>query len=212
MDFHSSPLIYLFSPVRLKIIKFLLRNDVLKSEREISRLLNVSHMSVNRTMRELWAMNLVTPARVGSAFLWRTNKQSYAFEVFSKAIEPFYRLTTPIEELKATILKSLPLAEVEKIVLFGSVAKRKERPDSDIDLFVLVKGEAEKTIVEQALELLGILCLEKFGHPLSPYLRTRGEIKARRQLKLDAEIGSGIVLHPLDPIPAFVISELPQAD
>jgi predicted nucleotidyltransferase len=201
MDFHSSPLAFFISPVRLKIVKFLLKNETLMSEREISRILSVSHMSVNRTMRELWAMNLVTPRRAGTSFLWKTNRQSYAFDVFSKALDPLIGMPAPIEELKAIIRKSLPLPEIEKIVLFGSVARQKERPGSDIDLFVLVKGEAEKAIVDQAIDRLVISCLEKFGHPLSPYLRTRAEIAARRPLKLDQDIGAGIVLHPLNPIP-----------
>lgn len=200
MDFHSSPLALIFSPVRLKIVKFLLKNESLKNEREISRLLHVSHMSVNRTMRELWEMNFVTPMRAGTAYLWKTNRQSYAFEAFSKALDHLVGMHTPIEELKSIILESLPLPEIEKIVLFGSVAKRKERPGSDIDLFVLVKGEAEKAIVEQALDRLVISCLEKFGHPLSPYLRTGAEIAARKPLKLDQDIGAGIVLHPFDPV------------
>jgi predicted nucleotidyltransferase len=201
MDFHSSPLAFLISPVRLKIVKFLLKNETLKSEREISRLLHVSHMSVNRTMRELWDMNLVTPLRAGTAFLWKTNRQSYAFAAFSKALDNLVGMPTPIEELKAIILESLPLPEIEKMVLFGSVANRKERPGSDIDLFVQVKGETEKAIVERALDRLVISCLEIFGHPLSPYLRTRAQIAARKPLKLDLDIGAGIVLHPLAPVP-----------
>jgi len=201
MDFHSSPLAFLFSPVRHKIIKFLLKNEMLMSEREISRILSVSHMSVNRTMRELWAMNLVTPMRAGTAFLWKTNRESYAFDIFSKTLDPLIGMPAPIEELKAIIRKSLPLPKIEKIVLFGSVSRQKERPGSDIDLFVLVKGEAEKAVVDQALDRLVISCLEKFGHPLSPYLRTRAEIAARKPLKLDLEIGAGIVIHPLNPVP-----------
>jgi predicted nucleotidyltransferase len=201
MDFHSSPLAFLISPVRLKIIEFVLKNEFPMSEREISRILSVSHMSVNRTMRELAAMNLVNATRAGTAFLWNTNRRSHAFAVFSKALESFSGVPTPIEELKKAIREILPLSHIEKIILFGSVAKRKERPGSDIDLFVLIKGEEEKALLEQALERLGILCLEKFGHPLSPYLRTRAEKRARGQLRLDAEIASGIVLHPLDTIP-----------
>jgi predicted nucleotidyltransferase len=196
MDFHTSPLAFLVSPIRLRIVRFLLKNETLMSEREISRLLNVSHMSVNRAMRELWAMNLVTPARVGTAFLWKTNKQSYAFDIFSKALDPLSGMPTPIEELKTIICKGLPLKEIEKIVLFGSVARGKEGPGSDIDLFVLVKGEAEKAKVDQAMDRLVISCLEKFGHSISPYLRTRKELAARRSHKLDEDIAAGIVLHP----------------
>ena len=99
---------------------------------------------------------------------------------------------------KALILQSLPLPLIEKLVLFGSIAKRKESPRSDIDLFVLVKGEAEKTIAEPALEALNILCLNKFGNPLSPYLRTFAEMAALDQPKLEKEIRLGIALHPPD--------------
>lgn len=146
-------------------------------------------------------MNLVTPMRAGTAFLWKTNRESYAFDIFSKTLDPLIGMPAPIEELKAIIRKSLPLPKIEKIVLFGSVSRQKERPGSDIDLFVLVKGEAEKAVVDQALDRLVISCLEKFGHPLSPYLRTRAEIAARKPLKLDLEIGAGIVIHPLNPVP-----------
>jgi len=199
MDFHSSPLAFLFSPVKFKIVKFLLKNEALMSEREISRILSVSHMSVNRTMKELSAMNLVTPARLGTASVWKTNRRSYAFEAFSKAIELISRVPTPLEELKAAVCQMLPLPQVEKIILFGSVAKGKERPGSDIDLFILVKGEAERQKVDQAIDRLVIHCLERFGHSLSPYLRTRDELAARNPLKIDEDIAAGIVLHPLEP-------------
>jgi DNA-binding GntR family transcriptional regulator len=65
MIFHSSPVSFLFSPVKLKIAEFVVQNEFSMSERELSRLLGVSHMSVNRTMRELEAMNAVGKVRVG---------------------------------------------------------------------------------------------------------------------------------------------------
>jgi len=203
MDFHASPLAFLYSPVKLKIVEFLLKNESLMSEREMSRILSVSHMSVNRMMRELEAINLVSMTRAGTASLWKTNRQSYAFAVFSKALESVSGIPTPLEELKAAIRQGLPLSVIERIVLFGSVAKRKASPGSDIDLLVLVKGEEEKAIVAPALEALNIICLEKFGRPLSPYLRTLAEVAARGKLKLDEEIKLGIVLHPLHPILPF---------
>jgi len=200
MIFQTSPLAFLYSPVKLKIIEFLLKNESLMSEREMARILDVSHMSVNRIMRELEAINFVAVTRAGTAFLWKTNRQSYAFELFSKIVESFSQISTPLEDLKTTLRQSLPLPAIEKLVLFGSIAKQKESPGSDIDLLVLVKGEAEKMIVEPALEALNILCLKKFGNPLSPYLRTLAEMAASDQLKLNKEIRLGIVLHPPDPM------------
>jgi predicted nucleotidyltransferase len=133
---------------------------------------------------------------VGTSFLWKANRQSYAYAAFARLLESISAVPTPLEALKEDILRTLPLSDIERIVLFGSIAKKRERRGSDIDLFVLVKGEGEKARVERAFESLSLLCLEKFGHPLSPYLRTPTEISARGKLKLDKELGSGILLHP----------------
>lgn len=199
MDFHASPASFLFSPVRSKIASFILHNKFPMSEREISRLLSVSHMSVNRAMRDLEAMNLVNKVRVGTAFLWKANKASYAYKAFSEVHSALSNIRNPLDELKADIIKALPTAKIAKIVLYGSIAKKKEKPGSDIDLYVLAKSRENKAEVERALDRLGILCLEKYGHPLSPYLRTPEEISPGEHLKLHREISSGIVIYPFEP-------------
>ena len=87
MEFHTIPLEMLNSKIRYKIIDFLITHEQNMSEREISSVLNVSHMSVNRTMKELEDLNFVHFIRVGNAHLWKVNKKSYAYKSFQKAIE-----------------------------------------------------------------------------------------------------------------------------
>ena len=41
------------SPTKLNIVRFLINHTASMSEREIASILNVSHMSVNRIMKEL---------------------------------------------------------------------------------------------------------------------------------------------------------------
>lgn len=153
-------------------------------------------MSVNRAMRELEAMSLVNKVRVGTAYLWKANKASYTYEALSDVHSAFSDIRNPLDELKADIMKALPVAKIAKIVLYGSIANKRERAGSDIDLFVLVKSREDKAEVEQALDRLGILCLGKYGHPLSPYLRTPEEISPGVHPKLHREIASGIVVYP----------------
>jgi len=76
MKFHASPLDILNSKTKVKIIKFLLTHRAYMSEREIASVLKVSHMSVNRTMRELADMNFVNFTTVGKAHLWMLNRKS----------------------------------------------------------------------------------------------------------------------------------------
>jgi len=196
MIFHKSLLTVLNSKTKQKIVGFLLKHEALMSEREIAAVSGVSHMSINRIMRELAGINFVHFVRAGRAHLWRINRSSYAFQIISGLFNTLAQKTAPLEDLKRTILDKLPLPFVENLILFGSVATGKERFDSDIDLFIQVKDESKKQEIAQAVEGLALLCLEKYGNPLSPYILTEKEWKERGNLKLAEKIKRGISIYP----------------
>lgn len=191
---------YLRSPVRLRIVSFLLYNELLISEREISRLAHVSHMSVNRAMKELEDLHFVSYLKVGRAHVWRVNRRSLAFEAFSETLKQSNGLPNPLQSLKETIFNSLPLDLIQKAVLFGSISRGEEKSNSDIDLYILVKDEKAKAGLEPFLDSLSMRCLDKFGNVLSPYVLTEAELQERRGLELLESIDEGIVLYPSDPV------------
>ncbi|HEV2448829.1 MAG TPA: nucleotidyltransferase domain-containing protein, partial [Thermoplasmata archaeon] len=88
------------------------------------------------------------------------------------------------QRLEATV-RSLP---IERALLFGSVARGRERPESDIDLFVQTRGEAEKEVVADALSRASLEFARRFGNPLSSLILTRAEVKSRRNPGLLASI------------------------
>jgi predicted nucleotidyltransferase len=195
MLFHKSLLPILNSPTRLKIVSFLLKNEALMSEREMSGVLGVSHMSINRTMDELAALNFVHSSRIGRAHVWKTNRSSYAFQLFSTILESYLSVGDPFADLKKTILKNIPLKSVQKIVLFGSLSRKTERPGSDIDLFILVKDDTAMAELTPALEELDSLCLDRYGNLFSPYVLTPNQLQEKKGLKLLSEIEKGIVFY-----------------
>lgn len=192
MKFHISPLDILNSKTKIKIIKFLLTYKTSMSEREIASVLKVSHMSVNRIMRELADMNLVDFVTVGKAHLWRVNRKSYAFRVLSVLIKGISVAEEPIKDLEKILLKNLPKTLIERVVLFGSVAKGTERTNSDIDLFILVKNKRSKEKLEPQIEKLSNLCFEAYGNRLAPYILTEQEMKKRKNSKIISEINKGL--------------------
>jgi len=201
MVFHSSLLTSLDSKTKQKIIGFLLKHEALMSEREIAAVSGVSHMSINRIMRELEKTNFVHFVRAGRAHLWRVNRASYAFHIFSGLFTALSQKAGPLEDLKRTILDKLPLPSLENLILFGSVAKGTEGFNSDIDLYIQVKDESKKQEIEQAVEGLVLFCLERYGNPLSPYILTKKEWEERNNSKLSEKIEKGITLYPLDKSP-----------
>lgn len=162
------------------------------SEREIASVSKVSHMSVNRTLRELAEFNLVNFVNVGKAHLWRVNKRSYAFRVLSKFIKGISEIQEPTEDLKNLLLKNISNNLIKRIVLFGSIAKGSERANSDIDIFILAKDRQSKKELEPQIDKLSNLCLEMYGNRLAPYLLTQQEMRQKKNLKVIMEINEGL--------------------
>lgn len=94
--------------------------------------------------------------------------------------EPLHRLfevePSLMEQLRERLEAALRPLPVERAVLFGSIARGDERPESDIDLFVETRGNAEKERVAQALSEASLEFAQRFGNPLSNLILTRAEI------------------------------------
>lgn len=200
MKFHVSPLDVLNSKTKVKIIKFLFTHEASMSEREIASILKVSHMSVNRTMRELADMNFVNFVTIGKAHLWRVNRKSYTFKVLSELVKGISGIKEPVEELKKIILKNLPRTLIRKVVLFGSVAKGTERTNSDIDIFVLVKDMQSRKKIESAIDKLSNVCFDVYGNRLAPYILTEQEMRQKKNLRIISEVNKGIQIFPKDGV------------
>lgn len=196
MRFNFSLSDMILSKARMKIVTFLLNHEAAMSEREIASVLNVSHMSINRFLKEMAEVNLVNYVTIGKAHLWKVNRGSYAFQVFTQLIGNISKANSPLEDLKKTILENLPGSLIRKIILFGSVAKGLEKENSDIDLFVLVKNLEVKKEVETIIEGLSIKCFDLYGNRLAPYVLTEHEMKQRENLSVIKEISQGIEIFP----------------
>jgi predicted nucleotidyltransferase len=185
----------LASKAKLKILKYLFASKAAMSENEISKIIHLSHMTVNRIMKELQALNLAFSERAGNALLWKLNKDSYAYQVLSPIITQIAKATTPQKHLIKTMLKLIPLKIAEKIILFGSIATGEEKPSSDIDLFIQVKNAKVKNQLRLPIDKLSDVCLNRYGNKLSPYILTGAELK-KRPATLLAEIEKGKQLYP----------------
>jgi predicted nucleotidyltransferase len=166
------------------------------SEREIASIINVSHMSINRTMRELSDLNFVNFITVGKAHLWKVNCKSYAYRTLSEFIKEVSQIKNPLNDLITTLLKNLPKTMIERAVLFGSIVKGLEKTNSDIDVFFLVKTKERKEKLILLLDNLSNICLEAYGNRLSPYILTEREMKQKKSLKIISEINKGIQIFP----------------
>ena len=138
-------------------------------------------------------MNFFT---IGKAHLWKVKQTKLCISGFSKLIKGISEIKEPLENLKIDILKNLPKTLIKRVVLFGSIAKGSEKPDSDIDIFILVKNKQDSEKLEISLEKLSNICLEVYGNRLSPYILTEKELKQKERLKVISEINRGLQIFP----------------
>lgn len=192
MRFDFAPVKILNSEANLKILRILLLKGLSTSGRSMAKLTGLSHMTVNRAMREFGGINLVTVKKYGLSNIWEVNKSSYAYEVFMKMMPIIDFKQAALEHLKATIYQGLKGAKVLRAVLFGSVSKGLEKDDSDIDLFILIKRLSDKSLVESAVDKLSDKCWSIYGNTLSPYIIDGTQYRDKSRKKLMGEIEKGI--------------------
>lgn len=175
---------------RVEVLLYLLKNRTPTSEREIARILGMSHTSVNKIMKDFYDINLVAPMRVGDAQAWRLNEGSYAYS----ALQDLKKLAEqpPIEHLKENIGKALIKYPVLKAAVFGSLAEGRETPSSDIDLFVVIENEEARKPVLEKLTKLADICMQAYGNALSLTVMTIKETTSLKNQKLVEAARKGI--------------------
>ena len=197
MLFHEPPQSLLNSKAKLKLLAYLFsQREVEMSERELARVLGLSNFSINQLMKLFEQNNLVERRRVGATTVWRLKRGSYWFEL----LEPmFKRLSTspsPLEHLKNLVLSSYPLKQVSRIYLYGSIAEGRENYNSDIDLFVVVKGGADKEEIERANDRLRVSCPALYGNGIQIVVINEAEYRRKRGSSLIRQVEKGLKLYP----------------
>jgi predicted nucleotidyltransferase len=200
MIFRDSILTALSTRVKVRIVRHFLSGPPKMSEREIAKELKMSHMSVNRAVNELYSMNFLRSSRAGKVNLWEVNEGSFSYETIKKLLSEYGNAMNPLIDLKKTIVTSLKGQVIHKAVLYGSVAKSKETPGSDLDLFIITGSDNDKLYMVPALEKLEKLCISLYGNPLSPYVLTLKEYRERRLLPVIKQAEAGMLIIGKDTI------------
>ena len=192
MRFNEPILKALSTGLKARVVSHFLGGPPRMSEREIAKELKVSHMTVNRVVNELYAMNFLKVARAGTVNLWELNSGSFSAGALSAVMSASKSAVNPLLELKKVILKGLKDCGVNGAFIYGSIAPGTEKPESDIDLLVVVNTLKDRKRIGPALEKLEMQCLKLFGNPLSVHLLDKAEFEAKKGLEVIKAAQKGI--------------------
>jgi predicted nucleotidyltransferase len=181
------------SPVKIKIIKYVIKPGFMMTGREVSRICGISASMAINILKEFEDVNLVSSRTAGKSVIWMPRPESYSYFVADKIFGDM-TLYSPVKHLKH-MLKNWGKTKykfVERLVIFGSVSQGAENSSSDIDLFVLINSQDHKGEIEKSLEEISINCVKLYGNVLNPYILTTEELQDKRESRLIKNIKGGI--------------------
>ena len=176
MLFHKYLETILGSKIKVNILRVLIRFSSKNfTSRELARQIKASHTAVLKSLPDLQGMNIITIEKHGKSNLIKINTESI---FYNKIKELFDFESKTINELVKE-LEKLPL-KANTIALFGSIASKQEKINSDIDLLIITNN---KNMANEIIANKQTLFTNKFGKIISSYLMTRSEFSKKRNSK-----------------------------
>lgn len=161
------------SSIQLRVVKLMVilpEKDF--TGREIATLLGVSHSNVQRAMRILVDDGLVWKRRIGSADVFRTNKEHFLYE----PLRNLFTMERRLPDMIVKDLRSMLGDSILSIVVFGSYARGNAGRRSDFDVLVVAKDPNKASRNLPRLETNFLL---KYQVPLSVKVLSPSDLRKR---------------------------------
>ena len=184
----QQPLNYLLnSTVKVRILRFLCRKGGEWNGCRMAAELAVHPTTAHKALRELRQATVLDFKKGGNNFLYSLRDEH---DLVRGCLRPLFEREASVREHLLVLLRQRLNGKLRRdivtVAIYGSLARRQERPTSDVDLLVLVTSNAAKQAVRQTFDRLGEQVHRVFGNPLALYINTVREAqqKVRRGLPL----------------------------
>ena len=161
----------LFAPAQSKIIEWIFGMPARAFHvNELMRLTGLGSASVQREIGRLFDAGLVTDERIGNVRRVLANPSSPVFAELTSLVQKTLGVVPAIAEAL------LPLADkIEFAAIYGSIAKRSEHADSDVDVMIMSDGLSFAEVMA-ALTVVQ----HRLSRVINPTIYTSAEFAARR--------------------------------
>ena len=157
-------------PSKIKILRFLIKSGVSMNGREIGKAIGLSHVRCHTILKELSEQGIVSFRRIGRSTVYELQQNHI---VIKDWLNPLFKKEELLKNNFArTVTNSLSIKPLS-IILFGSMAKKLDRAESDIDILLVMPDNTNlkscrREIIgsEEKITLL-------YGNHLSPLFMKR---------------------------------------
>lgn len=162
---------------KIRILRFLIRTNAELNGREIAAAIGLSHVQCHAALKMLARHDMVVMRHAGKSILYRLNTDNLTVQ---KILIPLFEQETQLQEtLRKIVTSSLKKPVPKSVILFGSFATGKARPDSDIDLLVIAAHKKDFPLLQEGLKTAEAHVTTGFGNHLAPLLMDEAEFKKR---------------------------------
>ncbi|MDO9536882.1 MAG: nucleotidyltransferase domain-containing protein [Thermoplasmata archaeon] len=135
------------SKAKVRIIRETAANpDRDYSVEDLARAVRMSYGTVHPAVGELASARALVTRKAGRSKLYKINEKHPMYKVVREMIK---RERNAFMDIAKDFVKNLDKAEVESIVLFGSVARNEPHP-GDIDLLIVTRSEKRPNNLDEA--------------------------------------------------------------
>ncbi|MEW6653259.1 MAG: nucleotidyltransferase domain-containing protein [Bacteroidota bacterium] len=158
----------------VKILRVLNNSVVGLTGRQIANLAGVTHQAAHNLLANLEYLNLINRVIGGSSHLFTLNRDKFLSKQIIGLVfnaEEEFR-----EKIYFNIKKALSKQTVS-LIIFGSVARKEESVESDLDLCIVCDKEIK--VLEKNVRTLQDDLFNEFGVTLAPFYISPQEFKKR---------------------------------
>ena len=164
----------------IAVLRVLNKVKIGLSGREIAKQSGMSAPSCLKALSSLENLNIVTRQRGGRDHFFNLNREHF---LVGKIIIPILNQENKFKEsLLKEIAQKLGKYSIS-LFLFGSVVRKEERIDSDLDICVVYRNLTARKKVETEITELGYSLYEKYGVSLAPFYISESDFRNRIKSK-----------------------------
>lgn len=148
------------------VLRVLNRHVLGLSGREVSRLSGMSAKNCIITLTGLENLGLALRTRGGRDHLFTLNREHF---LVREGVIPLFEVEEKFAESIYADIKKKLRKMCNSVYLFGSVARKEENIDSDLDLCIVYDEERQREPLEDALYELQLQTRKKYAVNISPF-------------------------------------------
>lgn len=153
--------------LKVRLVRILCDSDEPQTGLRLAKAAGYSHTQTYKALDELEELGLVTSWASGAAYLYSVNRESY---LVREVLTPALRAEREIIRALAQRFYDRLGEDLLSVVVYGSVARKEDQADSDIDLILVCRDGSDVEDLEFAAAEVSLSASREFAGPVSAFV------------------------------------------